>query len=127
MLRRLLLLCGLASGALAAFQDARLETTARGPPIVGAIRWDAYFATPGTEELEDKNFGVVSRATTGDMSAKKWHYRLPFFGKEVNDTAVVVNGNSADIMGQELEYAAQHGVKTHKKPLFLLVISRPFF
>ena len=116
---RLLLLCGLASGALAAFQDAaHLEkaddsptpAAQRGPPIVGAIRWDAYFATPGTEEFEDKNFGVVSRATTGDMSAKKWHYRLPFFGKEVNDTAVVVNGNSADIMGQELEYAAQHGI-----------------
>jgi hypothetical protein len=138
-------------GALRAAGDASSAavppprvTAAAAPPLVGAIRWDAYFATPGTAEFEDKNFGVVSRATTGDMSAKKWHCaqplalsasapsarapvssltlttddpsaavcadRLPFFGKEINDTAVVVNGNSADVMGQELEYAAQHGI-----------------
>jgi len=82
-----------------------------GPVIVGAIRWDAYFATPGTEAFDDPNFGVVSRATTGDMSPKKWHYRVPFFGKEVNDTAIEANGNTPEVMGQELQYAADHGIK----------------
>ena len=73
------------------------------------------------------NAGIVTRATTFDLSVDTWRYRLPFFAKELNDTAVTVNGDTPDVMGQELEYAAQHGVKTHKKPLFLLVISRPFF
>jgi hypothetical protein len=37
----------------------------------------------------------------------RYHYKVPFFGKEINDTAVLVNGNTADIMGQELELAKQ--------------------
>ena len=36
---------------------------------------------------------------------------MPFFGKEINDTAVVINGDSPDVMGQELKYAAQYGIK----------------
>ena len=39
----LLTLSALSVGALASFQSSD-----RGPAIVGAIRWDAYFATPGT-------------------------------------------------------------------------------
>ena len=45
------------------------------------------------------------------MSPKKWHYRVPFFGKEVNDSSIIVNGNTAETMGQELAYAAEHGIK----------------
>ena len=80
-------------------------------PLVGAIRWDAYFSQPGEAVFEDVNAGIVTRTTTYDMAPNKWHYRLPFFGTEVNDTAVTVNGNSAEVMGQELEYARQHGIK----------------
>ena len=36
---------------------------------------------------EDPNFGVVTRTTTLDMSPTKYHFRLPFFSKEVNNTA----------------------------------------
>lgn len=146
---RLLVLSSLAAGSCASFQSTDGGAKAsRGPAIVGAIRWDAYFATPGTPEFDDPNFGIVSRTTTYDMSPKKWHYRLPFFAKEVNDTSVVsldnwapprrgpqilarprlacflkpdrqcpsdaakqiVNGNSPDVMGQELEYARAHGI-----------------
>lgn len=39
------------------------------------------------------------------------HYRVPFFGEEVNDTAIIANGNSPAIMGAELNYAAQHGIQ----------------
>jgi len=45
------------------------------------------------------------------MSPKKYHYRVPFFGKEVNDTSILVNGNTAETMGQEIAYAAEHGIK----------------
>ena len=40
-------------------QMAAVQPTARGPPIVGAIRWDAYFSQPGEPAFEDPNFGCV--------------------------------------------------------------------
>ena len=80
-------------------------------PVVGAIRWDAYFSQPGMAVYEDHNAGVVARTTTVDMSPKKYHNRVPFFGKEVNDTSILVNGNTAETMGQEIAYAAEHGIK----------------
>lgn len=83
----------------------------RGEPIVGAIRWDGYFSQPGRPDFDDPNFGVVTRTTTYDMSPKKWHYRVPFFGKELNDTAIIANGNSAAVMAQELQYAQDAGIK----------------
>ncbi len=45
-----------------------------------------------------------------DMSPKEWHYRVPFFGAELNDSAFIANGNSAAVMAQELEYAARSGI-----------------
>ena len=45
------------------------------------------------------------------MSPKKWHYRVPFYGKEINDTAIIANGNTPEVMGQELQYAQDHGIK----------------
>ena len=114
-----------------------LAVGGRPPPIVGAIRWDAYFSQPGEPAFEvrkavrvpafpfsaetpihphprctqDPNFGIVTRTTTNDMSPEKWHYRVPFFGEEINSTAIVANGNSPEVMGQELQYAQDHGIK----------------
>ena len=82
----------------------------RPPPAVGAIRWDAYFSQPGEAVFDDPNAGIVTRTTTFDMSPKEWHYRVPFFGAELNDSAIIANGNSAAVMAQELEYAAQSGI-----------------
>ena len=45
-------------------------------PLVGAIRWDAYFSQPGEAVFEDVNAGIVTRTTTYDMAPNKWHYRL---------------------------------------------------
>ena len=78
--------------------------------VVGAIRWDAYWGKPGMKSWDDKNFGVVTRTTTLDMSPAKWHYKVPFFAKEVNSTAITCDGDSKEVMGQELEYAATHGI-----------------
>ena len=80
-------------------------------PLVGAIRWDAYFGQPGMEEFDDVNAGIVSRTTTYDLSPKRWHYRVPFFGREINDSAVIINGDTPAVMGQELQYAADHGIQ----------------
>ena len=112
-LLRFLALSSLAPGSCASFQptDGGAKATRRGPAIVGAIRWDAYFATPGTPEFEDANFGIVSRTTTYDMSPKKWHYRLPFFAKEVNDSSVVSLGNRAP--------PGRRATCTHKLACFL--------
>lgn len=40
------------------------------------------------------------------MSPSRWHYRVPFFGEEINETAITCDGNRADVMGAELEYVA---------------------
>ena len=90
---------------------ATTEAAAPSKPIVGAIRWDAYFGQPGEAAFEDANAGIVARATTFDLSPKAWHYRVPFFGKEINSSAVTTNGNTPDAMGQELEYARAHGIQ----------------
>jgi hypothetical protein len=37
--------------------------------------------------------------------------RTPFFGKEINDTAIIANGNTPEVMGQELQYAQDHGIQ----------------
>jgi|EP01047_Picozoa_sp_COSAG01_P043639 hypothetical protein len=95
---------------LAVATAAEAEPQGQPLPIVGAIRWDAYFGQPGMAEFDDINAGIVARATTYDMSPSKWHYRVPFFGKELNGSAIVANGDSATVMGQEIEYAAQHGI-----------------
>ena len=79
-------------------------------PLVGAIRWDAYFSSPGNPAFDDLHHGVVARTTTYDLSPQRWHYRVPFFGKVLNKTAVVVDGDSAAVIGEELELAWQHGI-----------------
>jgi hypothetical protein len=55
--------------------------------------------------------GIVTRTTTYDMSPQEWHYRIPFFGEEINSTAITANGNSPEVMGQELQYAQDHGIQ----------------
>lgn len=80
-------------------------------PIVGAIRWDAYWGKPGEWQFEDPNYGIVTRTTTYDMSPKQWHYRVPFYGEEINETAITCDGNTQEAMGAELAYAAEYGIK----------------
>eukprot|EP00051_Salpingoeca_urceolata_P004540 m.65671 g.65671 ORF g.65671 m.65671 type:complete len:376 (+) comp13682_c1_seq1:1665-2792(+) len=72
---------------------------------VGAIRWDAWYGAPA-----DKNYGVVGRTVTYDLGPSKYHYRVPFFGKEINATAVDVNGNTEATMTQEIELAKKYGI-----------------
>lgn len=77
---------------------------------VGAIRWDAWFGAPA-----DRNFGVVGRTVTLDMSPAEFHERLPFFARELDrpdamNATVVLDGNSTEVMAQEIRYAANFGI-----------------
>ena len=83
-------------------------TSAASRVSVGAIRWDAWYGAPS-----DKNYGVVGRAVTNDLSPQHNHYRLPFFAKEHapnNVSSVVVNGDTDAAMAAEIEYAAKFGI-----------------
>ena len=69
-------------------------------PLVGAIRWDAWEDGGGIEQL-----GVEQTLGPGH-----WHYRLPFFAQVVGSNSVSIEGNSATIMDQEINYAANAGI-----------------
>lgn len=88
-------LCLLIAGN--AFPDTR-ENPA--PPIVGAIRWDAWHG-PASK------VGLTVETT---LAPKRWHYRLPFYGKEVGENTVEVRANTQAIMDREIDYAWKAGI-----------------
>ncbi len=69
-------------------------------PIVGAIRWDGWHG-------DASEVGLTVEKT---LSPNHWHYRLPFFGKEVGENAVEVRGNTQEIIDREIEYAHAGGL-----------------
>ena len=64
-------------------------------PTVGAIRWDAWFRGNRWQK---------------NLNPKQWHYRLPFYGKEISDSEVVVCGDSQEVMDREIAYAHAAGL-----------------
>ena len=70
------------------------------PPVVGAIRWDAWYG----------DIDPVGAYVEEALTPQKWRYRLPFFAKEVSDTKVTIHGNTTAVMEQELAYAEQYGI-----------------
>lgn len=74
-------------------------------PVVGAIRWDAWVGE--TPETPGYDVGLQVERSLGP---KEWHYRLPFFAKEISDTEVRVRGNNQAIMDQEIAYARAAGL-----------------
>ncbi len=69
-------------------------------PLVGAIRWDAWHGGQG----------VPGQAVERALGPKRWHARIPFFGKAVSDTQVEIRGYSQEIVDQEIAYARQAGL-----------------
>ena len=61
---------------------------------------------------QDENFGVVGRTVTDDLTPERFHYRLPFFAKPTNlsQTAYISDGNSTEVMQQEIDYAHAYGI-----------------
>ncbi len=68
-------------------------------PIVGAIRWDAWYGDGG-----------VTKAVEASLGQPKYHFRLPWFARVVGADEVSINGDSQVIIEQEITYAAQAGL-----------------
>ena len=64
---------------------------------VGAIRFDAWFSPP--------NYDNESR-----LDSPKWHSRLPFYAKTLEDDTVEVRGDSQEIVDREIQYASESGL-----------------
>ena len=83
------------------------------PIALGAVRWDAWYGSPGQPSWEQKWTKIVGQTVTSDMADPKWHYRLPFFanvtGNGTADVAVTADGNSTAVMEAEIKYAADFG------------------
>ena len=83
------------------------------PVKIGAVRWDAWYGSPGQPVWENKWTGIVGKAVTSDMADPKWHYRLPFFanvtGNGTKDVAIVADGNTTAVMEAEIKYAVDFG------------------
>ncbi len=69
-------------------------------PIVGAIRWDAWVG-------DDHAVGATYEA---DLDPNQWHCRVPFYGEEVGPNEINANGDSQQIMDQEIAYAKDAGL-----------------
>ncbi|MBE0652199.1 MAG: glycoside hydrolase family 99-like domain-containing protein, partial [Bacteroidales bacterium] len=65
---------------------------------IGAIRWD--WATGGSvNEVVEKTLGP-----------KHWHYRVPFFGEIINDSAIAATCISQPCIDREILYAKENGL-----------------
>ena len=69
-----------------------------GRPVVGAIRWDAWTGGGVTEQVERT------------LGPKKYHNRLPWFAKVIDDKTVKIDGSPQSVMDREIEFAAQSGL-----------------
>ncbi len=68
-------------------------------PVVGAIRWDAWYGE-----------GSATKAMEASLGQPKYHFRLPWFARVVGADKVSINGDSQAIVEQEISYAAQAGL-----------------
>ncbi len=68
-------------------------------PIVGAIRWDAWYGTGGVVQAVERSLGQP-----------KYHFRLPWFARLLGGDRVSINGDSPGIMEREIAYAARAGL-----------------
>lgn len=71
-------------------------------PTVGVIRWDAW-------NLINGQYDAISYYSHRAMSPEHFHYRLPFFAKVNSATNVTINGDTQEIMDQEIIYAKLAG------------------
>jgi len=88
---------------LALFCAAILTTETRAqtekkPPIVGAIRWDAWSGGPVTAQVERT------------MGPEKYRDRLPWFAEVVDDKTVKIVGGTQETMDKEIRFAADAGL-----------------
>jgi hypothetical protein len=80
----------------------RTATAPAARPLVGAIRWDAWFG--------DDTTSTVGREVEQSLAPPEWHGRLPFFAAEVSPTQVQVRSNRQSVMDAEIRYAHDAGI-----------------
>ena len=86
----LLLACGIGWAA---------EPSGEASPIVGAIRWDAWYGRGGPVAEVERSLGP-----------RKFHFRLPFFARVLGDEKVSINGDSQEVIDKETALAAGAGL-----------------
>ncbi|MDD5522079.1 MAG: hypothetical protein PHI84_14770 [Kiritimatiellae bacterium] len=96
----------------------------RSRPLVGAIRWDAWYGSlPASVRLPDPalrpGFDTGRKIPSADpgkeaqraLSPETWRYRWPFFTVLNTDgSAKEINGNLTGVVEQEIEYAVHAGL-----------------
>jgi hypothetical protein len=85
--------------ALACTAAWAAEPAGQARPIVGAIRWDAWYGRGGPVAEVERSLGP-----------KKFHFRLPFFAHVLGDDKVSINGDSQEIIDKEIALAAEAGL-----------------
>jgi hypothetical protein len=80
---------------------AQAASPSRPPPLIGAIRWDAWY-DPADEK--------VAQSVERSLGPAEFHYRMPFFGRETGPNSVRINGDSQAVMDQEIAAAAGAGL-----------------
>lgn len=89
---------GLQIGAVLVSASIASAQNAAPRPIVGAIRWDAWTGGKVTEQVEQT------------LAPQKYHYRLPWFAKVIDDDRVSIDGSPQAIMDREIDFAADAGL-----------------
>jgi hypothetical protein len=67
----------------------------RSLPVVGAIRWDAWFAGNDYEK---------------NLAPKQWNNRLPFYAQVASDGNVSVRSDSQEVIDKEIGFAKEAGL-----------------
>ena len=113
-------------GGFSAAADAQERAATGSPhPLVGAIRWDAWYGAlpdtarppasvpyPGFDPARNR---LVSqdpgKETQRSLSAEPWRYRWPFFtALSAEGTAQAFNGNRPEVLEKEIDDAARGGL-----------------
>lgn len=102
-----------------------LKSPPKARPLVGAIRWDAWYGPlPASarppESVEFPGFNTTrnrkvsqdpGKETRRSLAAEQWRYRWPFFTTLAPDgSAKDFNENKPDVIEQEIEYAVHAGL-----------------
>jgi hypothetical protein len=101
------------------------EKPSESRPLVGAIRWDAWYGPlpasarppvsvefPGFDATRNRKVSQdPGKETRRALAAEQWRYRWPFFTTLAADgSAKDFNENKPEVIEQEIEYAVHAGL-----------------